>query len=106
MDTWAPLELNKNKNKNNITNQSSSYYWDGERQKVSVGNFFFVFKYSLFDSRSSDRRISSGQTRKVLYAMRATREYQKNEISPKIQVNIRKILVFSFSQIYGILLVP
>ena len=74
---------------------------------MSVGNFFFfVFKYSLFDSRSSDRRISSGQTRKVLYTTRATREYQKNEISPKIQVNIRKILVFSFSQIYGVLLVP
>ena len=74
---------------------------------MSVGNFFFfVFKYSLFDSWSSDRRISSGQTRKVLYATRATREYQKNEISPKIQVNIRKILVFSFSQIYGVLLVP
>ena len=73
---------------------------------MSVVKIFFVFKYSLFDSRSSDRRISSGQTRKVLYATRATREYQKHEISPKIQVNIRKILVFSFSQIYGVLLVP
>ena len=73
---------------------------------MSVVKFFFVFKYSLFDSRSSDRRISSSQTRKVLYATRATREYQKHEISPKIQVNIRKILVFSFSQIYDLLLVP
>ena len=36
----------------------------------------------------------------------ATREYQKHEISPRIQVNIRKILVFCFSQMYGVLLVP
>ena len=51
---------------------------------------FFSFKTSLFDSRSSDRRISSGQTRKVLYATRATRGNQKHGISPRIQVKIQK----------------
>ena len=45
--------------------------------------FFFVFFIlfsSLFDIRSFDRRNSSGQERKVLYSMRATREYQKQGI--------------------------
>ena len=69
---------------------------------------FFKFSplTSLFDSRVSNCQNSSGQTRKVLYATRATREYQKHEISSRIQVNIRKIIVFSFSQIYDVLLVP
>ena len=59
-----------------------------ERQK----DFFFFFSslVSLFDSRSSDRPISSGQTRKVLYATRATCENKKHGISPRIQVKIRK----------------
>ena len=52
-------------------------------------NFFFSFKSSFFDSRVSDRRISSGQTRKVLYAKRAMRGNQKHGISPRIQVKIR-----------------
>ena len=76
------------------------------RQKVRFFLKIFSFKSSLFYSRVFNRQNSSGQTRKVLYATRATREYQKHEISPKIQVNIQKILVFSFSQIYDVLLVP
>ena len=68
--------------------------------------FIFLFN-SLSDLRKSDRRISSGQTRKVLYATRAMRENQKTrdftENSGKIS---KKIIVFSFSQIYGVLLVP
>ena len=63
-----------------------------------IGKIFliFIFKSSLFDSRSSDRRISSGQTRKVLYATRATRGNQKDGISPRIQVKIRKNPSFKF----------
>ena len=33
---------------------------------------------------------------KVLYATRATRGYQKHGISPRIQVKIMEILIFSF----------
>ena len=91
---------------NKITNQSF-HYSHGQKQKVrEFVIFYFFFKSSIFDSQSSDRRISSGQTRKVLYATKATREYQKHEILPKIQLNIRKIQIFIFSQIYGVLLVP
>ena len=57
---------------------------------------FFSFKSSLFDSRSSDRRILSGQTRKVLYETRATRGNKKHRISPRIQVKIRKNPSFLF----------
>ena len=37
--------------------------------------------------------------------MRATRGYQKHEISLRIQVKIQKILIFGFSQIYDVLTV-
>ena len=39
--------------------------------------FLFFFFLSFSDSRSSDRRILSGQTRKVLYATKATCENKK-----------------------------
>ena len=65
--------------------------------------FFFLLFISFSDLWKSDCRNSSGKERKVLYATRATRGYQKHEISPRIQVKIRKILNFGFSQIYGIL---
>ena len=55
--------------------------------------FIYLLKFlfnSLSDLRKSDSRISSGQTRKVLYAMRAMRENQKHGISPRNQVKIRK----------------
>ena len=67
-------------------------------------NLFLLF-VSFSDSRKSDRRNSSDKERKVLYATRATRGYQKHGISLRIQVKIRKIQIFSFSQIYGILVV-
>ena len=41
----------------------------GER----ILSFYFYFKFSFSDLRKSDRQISLGQTRKVLYATRATR---------------------------------
>ena len=56
---------------------------------MSVREFlfcFFIFFSSLFDTRSCDRRNSSGQERKFIYSTRATREYQKHGISPRIQV--------------------
>ena len=56
---------------------------------------FFLLVY-LSDLRKSDRRISSGQERKVLYATRATRGYQKHGNSPRIEVKIQKILNFWF----------
>ena len=66
----------------------------------------FIFFFSFFsDLRKSDRRFSSGKEQKVLYATRATRGYQKHEILPRIQVKVWKILIFSFSQIYDILVV-
>ena len=76
---------------------------------TSVLRFYLFIYFSLFNSlsdlRKSNRRISLGQTRKVLYATRATRENQKHEISQRIQVKIQKNPNFSFSQIYGVLLV-
>ena len=47
---------------------------------------FFIFFSSLFDIRSFDRRNSSGQEQKFIYLTRATREYKKYGISPRIQV--------------------
>ena len=67
-------------------------------------NFFSLF-ISFSDLRKYDRQNSSGQERKVFYAMRATRGYQKYGISPRIQVKIWKILIFGFSQIYDVLTV-
>ena len=50
-------------------------------------NFFFlIFLSSLFDTRSFDRWNLSGQERKFIYSTRATCEYQKHGISPRIQV--------------------
>ena len=66
--------------------------------------FIFLF-ISFSDLRKSDRRFSSGQERKVLYVTRATCGYQKHGILLRIQVKFRKILIFSFSLIYDILMV-
>ena len=79
-----------------------------DREGVEEGESF-ILKFSLFvsflDLRKSDLRNSSGQEQKLLYATRATCGYQKHGISPRIQVKIRKILIFGFSQIYGVLTV-
>ena len=106
MDMWVPQLKKIKKIKAKQTNIVEFEQWTErklENRKVFKNFSLFV---SLFNSRVSNRQNSSGQTRKVLYATRATREYQKHEISPRIQVNISKIIVFSFSQIYDILLVP
>ena len=65
--------------KKNKTKQKARVNLHGQRGSNEGERFFnfFSFKSSLFDSRSSDRRISSGQTRKVLYATRATRGNKK-----------------------------
>ena len=70
----------------------------GDRRCVQGEFLFFSFIFFTFfsDSRKSDRRISSGKERKVFYATRATRGYQKHRISPRIQVKILKILNFWF----------
>ena len=67
-------------------------------------NFFSLF-VSFSDLRKSDCSNSSGQERKVFYATRATRGYQKHGISLRNQVKIPKILIFYFSQIYDVLTV-
>ena len=82
------LTFNFNKKKTN-KKQIITLHMEA-RTEVSEFIFFFTLKSSFFDSRSSDRRISSGQTRKVLYATRATRGNQKHGISPRIQVKILK----------------
>ena len=70
------------------------------------GRFFnFILFTSFLDLRKLDRRFSSGKERKFIYAMRATRGYQKHGISLRIQVKVRKILIFGFSQICGVLTV-
>ena len=79
-----------------------------EREKRSVRErflFFFSSLASLFDLQKSDRRISTGQVRKVLYSTRATPGNKKQGISSSFQLKIRKILCFGFSQIYGFLTV-
>ena len=55
---------------------------------MSVIEFYFIFIF--FASCSFDRRNLSGQERKFIYSTRATREYQKHEISPRIQVRSSK----------------
>ena len=82
--------LNLKQKKQNKTKAIDLSSWREGTTKVREMFLFFSFKSSPFDSRSSDRRISSGQTRKVLYATRATRGNQKHGISPRIQVKIRK----------------
>ena len=58
--------------------------------------FYFYFQFSLSDLRKTDCRISSGQTRKVLYATRATHGNKKHRISLRIQVKIWKNPSFEF----------
>ena len=71
---WVPLSIlikkNEKQTKQKAIDQSS---WTEGQTEVSEILIFFSFKSSFFDSRVSDCRISSGQTRKVLYATRATR---------------------------------
>ena len=61
---------------------------------TSVLRILFIYLFFLFNSLSdllkSDRRISSGQTRKVFYATKSTHENQKHGISSRIQVKIWK----------------
>ena len=68
--------------------------------------YFYFFSFHLF-LKFTEIEPSEfvGSRTKVLYATRATRGYHKHGISPIIQVKIRKIIIFSFSQIYGVLIV-
>ena len=65
---------------------------------MSVREFYFIFIFFafLFDICSFDRRNSSGQERKFIYSMRATREYKKYGISPRIQVRSSKNPKFQY----------
>ena len=61
------------------------------RKREAVGrerqfDFLFLLFAGIFDMRNFGRRNSSGQERKFIYSTRDTREYQKHEISPRIQV--------------------
>ena len=83
---------------------------DGERRREKWEEEFFFLIFFLYYFHSQILKFPTvgfhrDKHGKVLYATRATREYQKHEISPRIQVNTRKIQIFSFSQIYAILVV-
>ena len=56
----------------------------GSTERATIFLFFFLLFISFSDLRKSDLRNSSGKERKVLYVTRATRGYQKHEISPRI----------------------
>ena len=63
--------------------------WRRRTERREVREIFFnlfILFVSFSDLWKSDHRNSSGKERKVFYATRATREYQKHEISPRIQV--------------------
>ena len=102
---WIPLKEKEKK----IKIKKVVHGTDGERQRTNWRENCFLFIFFLFvsfsDLRKSDRRNSSGQERKVFYETRVTRGYQKHRFSPRIQVKIRKILFFGFSQIYDVITV-
>ena len=97
---WVSLKKKKRCQKRKVRNAQKH-----RRQGRIIIFFVFILFASFSDLRKSDRRNSSGKERKVLYATRATRGYKKHWISPRIQVKIWKIRIFSFSHIYGILVV-
>ena len=94
MDMWVPL-----KKKDKHLNQTET-----DRVREVRENFFFFFFRSSFLSQIYGnwtigiRRIKT----KLLYATKATSGYQKHGILQRIQV---KIIIFSFSHIYGVLMV-
>ena len=85
------MDPNKNNNNNNNNNKIriqkekkklvSDRDGEGERNRENIYFLFF-----LFDTRSFDRRNSSGQEQKFIYSTRAMCEYQKYGISLRIQV--------------------
>ena len=87
------FNLKNKKIKNKINIKKSSSRTEGQTE-VSEILFYFYLLNLFFYSRVFDRRISSGQTRKVLYSTRATRGNQKHGISPRFQVKVWKILSF------------
>ena len=97
-DMWAPLEK-----KTNIKGKREEL--EQHDREETEGFIFFILLVYFSYSRKSDRRISSGKERKVLYATRATHGYQKHRISSRIQVKIRKILNFWFFSNYDVLTV-
>ena len=76
MDMWVPLKEKKKRIKfKTVVGRGRTKIREGE-----VLIFFLLYSF-LSDLRKSDRRISSSKERKVLYATRAMRGYQKHEIS-------------------------
>ena len=91
------FNLIKKNNKTNKRIKMESFSWTDRmrfRREVFLKKIYLFFSFS--DLRKSDCRISSGQTRKVLYVTRATCGNQKHGISPRSQVKIRKNPSFLF----------
>ena len=68
-DMWVPFEKNKKKTNINVKTDGCSDKIQAQREIY----FYFLLFISFLDLRKSDRRNSSSQERKVLYATRATR---------------------------------
>ena len=98
-DMWVPLE------KKTIKHKSGRMLIKTDDREELLFFLVFILFASFLDLRKSYRWNSSSKERKVLYATRTTRGYQKHWIFLRIQVKIRKIQIFSFYQIYGILVV-
>ena len=76
------------------------YIYEGEEERGSREReililILFLFA-SFFDICSFDSRNSSGQERKFIHSTRATREYKKHGISPRIQVRSSENLKFRY----------
>ena len=99
-DMWVPF---KKKTNNKIKRKESSREDYARRRKIILFLFFSLYFFLKFTEIGPSEFV--GPRVKVFYATRATRGYQKHGISPRIQVKIREILIFSFSQIYGVLMV-
>ena len=75
--------------------------WEGEE-------IFFLILFSSFLSQIYENRTVGIRQIKNESALRDEGYAwvpKKHGISPRIQVKVRKILIFSFSQIYGVLMV-
>ena len=79
------MDPNKNNNNNNKDKKKTNIEKrkrEARGERDNVFDFFFLFA-SLFNIWSFDCRNSLGKERKMLYSMRATREYKKQGISPR-----------------------
>ena len=75
-----PYTNKKTKIKKNKRQMAGGGQALGERSGERFFNFFFLIFITLSDLWKSDRRFSSEQKAKLVYATRATRRYQKLSI--------------------------